>query len=79
MRERQGKLNGTGNAQVSGGPHVRRGVFGMLGQRRGTTGWGDDYVKQHNGRQCMMRRVRSGLTPWTDIGRKEEGARRVYI
>ena len=47
------KLKEVDNAQVSGGPRVGQGVFGILGRRWGTPGWANDPVRRQGGRQCM--------------------------
>ena len=41
----------------------RRGVLGMLGQRRVTPGWADDPVRRQGGSRLTRRRGRSGLPP----------------
>ena len=43
------KLTETRNAQVSIGPRVGRGVFGIPGRIQGTPGWADDPVCQQGG------------------------------
>ena len=67
-------LTETGNAQMSGGTHAGQGVFGMLRVRQGIPGWADDTVWRQVKHQWKGRHNRSGMPPWTDIGRQEEGA-----
>ena len=76
---RRVKLTEVGDARVSRGPRAGRGVFGIMGQRRGTPGWEDDPVRRQGRRLWVGRQGRSWFPPRKDIGQKEEEVGRVYV